>query len=66
MKYKSKAGKQVMPGNPSPFGVILTLILDPLRITSAKVLQGVKLGFLHSRPRLAAEGCRIKPFHPQR
>lgn len=65
MKYKSKAEREARPGNSSSFGVILSLILEPLHITAVKVLQGVKLGFPHLRPHLLAEGCIIKPFHPQ-
>ena len=65
MKYESKAEREAGPGNSSPFGMILSLILEPLHVTAAKVLQGVKLGFPRLWPHLPAEGCRIKPFRPQ-
>lgn len=49
MKYISKPESELGLGNLSSFRVILSLVLEPLHFTAARVLWGVKLGFLYYR-----------------
>lgn len=41
----NQAERKAGPGNSSPFSMILSLMLEPLHVTTPKMLQDVKLGY---------------------